>query len=48
VRIAAVQYLLRPISRFEDFVSQVEFFVHSAKDYHSHFVLFPSCSRCSF
>ena len=41
VRIAAVQYLLRPISRFEDFVSQVEFFVHSAKDYHSHFVLFP-------
>ena len=41
VRIAAVQYLLRPISRFEDFVSQVEFFVRSAKDYHAHFVLFP-------
>jgi predicted amidohydrolase len=41
VRIAAVQYLLRPISRFEDFASQVEFFVHSAKDYHAHFVLFP-------
>jgi predicted amidohydrolase/GNAT superfamily N-acetyltransferase len=41
VRIAAVQYLLRPISRFEDFVSQVEFFVRSAKEYRSHFVLFP-------
>jgi predicted amidohydrolase/GNAT superfamily N-acetyltransferase len=41
VRIAAVQYLLRPISRFEDFASQVEFFVRSAKDYGSHFVLFP-------
>ncbi len=41
VRIAAVQYLLRPITRFEDFASQVEFFVHSAKDYHAHFVLFP-------
>jgi len=41
VRIAAVQYLLRPISRFEDFASQVEFFVRSAKEYGSHFVLFP-------
>ena len=41
VRIAAVQYLLRPIACFEDFVHQVEFFVHSAKDYHAHFVLFP-------
>ncbi|MGA3011710.1 MAG: GNAT family N-acetyltransferase [Terracidiphilus sp.] len=41
VRIAAVQYLLRPIACFEDFVRQVEFFVHSAKDYKAHFVLFP-------
>jgi predicted amidohydrolase/ribosomal protein S18 acetylase RimI-like enzyme len=41
VRIAAVQYLLRPIASFEDFVRQVEFFVHSAKDYKAHFVLFP-------
>jgi predicted amidohydrolase/GNAT superfamily N-acetyltransferase len=41
VRIAAVQYLLRPIGGFEDFASQVEFFVRSAQDYHSHFVLFP-------
>lgn len=41
VRIAAMQYLLRPISCFEDFATQVEFFVHSAKDYDSHFVVFP-------
>jgi predicted amidohydrolase/GNAT superfamily N-acetyltransferase len=41
VRIAAMQYLLRPISRFEDFATQVEFFVRSAHGYHSHFVVFP-------
>jgi len=41
VRIAAVQYLLRPITSFADFTHQVEFFVHSAKDYKAHFVLFP-------
>jgi predicted amidohydrolase len=41
VRIAAVQYLLRPIASFADFASQVDFFVRSAKEYHSHFVLFP-------
>lgn len=41
VRIAAVQYLLRPIASFDDLVHQVEFFVRSAKDYHAHFVLFP-------
>jgi predicted amidohydrolase/GNAT superfamily N-acetyltransferase len=41
VRIAAVQYLLRPISSFEDFAHQVEFFVRSAKDYKAHFILFP-------
>ena len=41
VRIAAMQYLMRPISCFEDFVSQVEFFVRSAKEYKAHFVLFP-------
>jgi response regulator of citrate/malate metabolism len=41
VRIAAVQYLLRPIASFEDFEHQVEFFVRSAKDYKAHFLLFP-------
>jgi predicted amidohydrolase/ribosomal protein S18 acetylase RimI-like enzyme len=41
VRIATMQYLLRPISCFEDFATQVEFFVHSAREYRSQFVLFP-------
>lgn len=41
VRIAAVQYLLRPISKFEDFATQVEFFVRSAKEYRSNFLVFP-------
>lgn len=41
VRIAAMQYLLRPIARFEDFATQVEFFVRSAQEYGSQFVLFP-------
>ncbi len=41
VRIAAMQYLLRPITRFEDFATQAEFFVRSAREYQSHFVVFP-------
>jgi predicted amidohydrolase/predicted N-acetyltransferase YhbS len=41
VRIAAIQYLLRPITRFEEFATQVEFFVRSAHEYHCHFVMFP-------
>jgi predicted amidohydrolase len=41
VRIAAVQYLLRPIASFDDFARQVEFFVHTARDYKANFILFP-------
>jgi predicted amidohydrolase len=41
VRIAAIQYLLRPITRFEDFATQVEFFVRSAQEYGCQFVVFP-------
>jgi len=41
IRIAAMQYLLRPVNRFEDFATQVEFFVRSAREYRSHFVIFP-------
>ncbi len=41
VRIAAMQYLLRPITRFEEFATQVEFFVRSAREYRCQFVLFP-------
>jgi len=41
VRIAAFQYLLRPIRCFEDFSTQVEFFVRSAREYNCQFALFP-------
>ena len=41
VRIAAMQYLPRPIGRFEDFATQVEFFVRSAREYRGYFVVFP-------
>lgn len=41
VRVACVQYQVRKISSFEDFANQVEYFVETAADYHSDFVLFP-------
>jgi predicted amidohydrolase/ribosomal protein S18 acetylase RimI-like enzyme len=41
VRIAAFQYLLRPIRSFDEFATQVEFFVRSAQEYRCHFALFP-------
>jgi len=41
VRIAAFQYLLRPIHCLEDFATQVEFFVRSAQEYRCQFALFP-------
>jgi predicted amidohydrolase/GNAT superfamily N-acetyltransferase len=41
VRIAAFQYLLRPIKCFEDFATQVEFFARSAQEYRCQFALFP-------
>lgn len=41
VRVAAVQYQMRRIKSFEDFATQVEFFVDTAADYRSDFVVFP-------
>ena len=41
VRIACVQYQVRKINTFEDFAKQVEYFVETAADYKSDFVLFP-------
>ena len=41
VRIACVQYRVRKIETFEDFANQVEYFVETAADYKSDFVLFP-------
>lgn len=41
VRIACVQYQVRKIESFQDFANQVEYFVETAADYRSDFVLFP-------
>jgi predicted amidohydrolase/GNAT superfamily N-acetyltransferase len=41
VRVALVQYGLRRIQSFEDFETQVEFFVDTAGDYKADFVVFP-------
>jgi predicted amidohydrolase/ribosomal protein S18 acetylase RimI-like enzyme len=41
VRVAAMQYLLRPIDSFADFATQAQFFVRSAATYGCQFVLFP-------
>jgi len=41
VRVACVQYQVRKIQTFEDFANQVEYFVETAADYRSDFVLFP-------
>ena len=41
VRIAAVQYQMRTIKDFSDFAQQSEFFIDTASEYKSDFVLFP-------
>ena len=41
VRLAVVQYQLRSIDDFQDFVKQCEFFVDVAGDYRADFVVFP-------
>jgi predicted amidohydrolase/ribosomal protein S18 acetylase RimI-like enzyme len=41
VRICLVQYEMRRVASFEEFARQCEFFVETASDYKSDFVLFP-------
>jgi len=41
VRICTIQYEMRPLKTFADFVQQVECFVDVASDYHCDFVVFP-------
>jgi predicted amidohydrolase/ribosomal protein S18 acetylase RimI-like enzyme len=41
VRIAVVQYQLRTIDTFDDFARQCEFFIDTASEYKTDFVLFP-------
>ena len=41
VRVAAVQYQMREIESFDDFMTQTQFFIETASDYRADFVLFP-------
>jgi len=41
VRVACVQYRVRGIKGFDDFAEQTEYFVETAADYSSEFVVFP-------
>src|SRR5689334_10402891 len=41
VRVAAVQYQMRPITSFEQFAQQCEFFIDTAAEYRADFLLFP-------
>jgi predicted amidohydrolase/GNAT superfamily N-acetyltransferase len=41
IRVCVVQYQLRTIASFDEFAMQCEFFVDTASDYKSDFVLFP-------
>ena len=41
VRVALVQYPMRRVDSFEHFASQVEYYVDTASDYRSDFLLFP-------
>lgn len=41
VRLAVVQYQMRTISAFDEFATQCEFFIDTASEYKSEFVVFP-------
>jgi predicted amidohydrolase len=41
VRVAAVQYQMRPITSFDEFAQQCEFFIDTASEYRMDFLLFP-------
>ena len=41
IRVAAVQYQMRPIVSFEEFAQQCEFFIDTASEYRMDFLLFP-------
>jgi predicted amidohydrolase len=41
LRVAALQYYIRPVTAFDDFEQQVDGLVRTAADYHCHLVVFP-------
>ncbi|MDH3479866.1 MAG: carbon-nitrogen hydrolase family protein [Gemmatimonadota bacterium] len=41
IRVASLQYFIRPVKAFQDFVEQVEALVETAADYKCHLLVFP-------
>ncbi len=41
IRVCAAQYQMRRLADWHAFENQVEFYVHTASEYHCHFLLFP-------
>ncbi len=41
IRVAAVQYQMRPIGSFDEFAQQCEFFIETGSEYRADFLLFP-------
>ncbi|MCB1307952.1 MAG: GNAT family N-acetyltransferase [Leptospiraceae bacterium] len=41
MRVCVAQFYMRRISTWDDFVQNVDFFIHSADIYHCHFLIFP-------
>ena len=41
IRVASLQYYIRPVERFEQFADQVESLVWTAKDYKANLLVFP-------
>jgi predicted amidohydrolase/GNAT superfamily N-acetyltransferase len=41
IRVCAAQYRMNPVSSWDDFVRNVEFYADTAETYHCHFLLYP-------
>lgn len=46
IRVASLQYYIRPVKSFDDFAAQVESLVETAKDYKVKLVVFPEYFTC--
>lgn len=46
IRVAALQYFIRPVARFEQFAEQVTALVRSAQDYDARLLVFPEYFTC--
>jgi len=46
IRVASLQYYIRPVDRFEQFAEQVEALVWTARDYHANLLVFPEYFTC--